>query len=67
MPSELEIESDRLAEFLDRNRLDGVLLEERRNFAWNPTVTGTRSEDTIPSTESRVLGTRCGAGLPWPP
>jgi Xaa-Pro aminopeptidase len=34
MPTELEIKSDRLAEFLDRHRLDGVLLQERRNFAW---------------------------------
>ncbi len=34
MPSELDIKSDRLAEFLDRSRLDGVLLQQRRNFAW---------------------------------
>jgi len=34
MPTELEIKSDRLAAFLDHHRLDGVLLQERRNFAW---------------------------------
>ena len=34
MPSELEIKSDRLAEFLNNCHLDGVLLQERRNFAW---------------------------------
>src|ERR1700678_1496023 len=32
--SELQIKQDRLAEFLDRHKLDGVLLTERPNFSW---------------------------------
>jgi Xaa-Pro dipeptidase len=37
--SELEIKSKRLVEYLDRYRIDGVLLSERANFAW---ITGGR-------------------------
>jgi Xaa-Pro aminopeptidase len=51
MASELEIKSDRLAEFLDRNRLDGVLLQERRNFAW---ITG--GADNHVADDTRVGG-----------
>jgi Xaa-Pro aminopeptidase len=34
MSSEFEIKSKKLTEFLDRQRLDGVLYSERANFAW---------------------------------
>src|SRR4051812_9739441 len=34
MPNELQTKQQRLAEFLDRHQLDGVLLTNRNNFAW---------------------------------
>ena len=34
MPTEIEIKTARLHEFLDRHHLDGVLLTRRDNFAW---------------------------------
>jgi Xaa-Pro aminopeptidase len=34
MSSEFEIKSKRVSELLDRQRLDGILLTERANFAW---------------------------------
>jgi hypothetical protein len=34
MASEIDIKMRRLGEFLDRHKLDGVLLTLRSNFAW---------------------------------
>ena len=39
MSTEMQIKRERLAEFLERHQLDGVLLWQRNNFAW---VTGGR-------------------------
>ncbi|MEO6435681.1 MAG: hypothetical protein ABIP55_07950 [Tepidisphaeraceae bacterium] len=34
MASELEIKAQRLGAFLDKHRLDGVLLTKREHFSW---------------------------------
>src|SRR4051812_47222493 len=39
MPTEIEVKTQRLSEFLDHHSLDGVLLTLRSNFSW---ITGGR-------------------------
>lgn len=48
---EIQTKQRRLAEFLDRHRLDGVLLQQRGNFAW---ITGGRDNHIANNTEAGV-------------
>ena len=48
---EIQTKQRRLAEFLERHRLDGVLLQQRANFAW---ITGGRDNHIANNTESGV-------------
>ena len=48
---EIQTKQRRLAEFLDRHGLDGVLLQHRANFAW---ITGGRDNHIANNTESGV-------------
>ena len=48
---EIQTKQRRLAEFLDRHRLDGVLLQQRANFAW---ITGGRDNHIANNTEAGV-------------
>ena len=48
---EIQTKQRRLAEFLGRHRLDGVLLQQRANFAW---ITGGRDNHIANNTESGV-------------
>jgi Xaa-Pro aminopeptidase len=48
---EIQTKQRRLAEFLDRHGLDGVLLQQRGNFAW---ITGGRDNHIANNTEAGV-------------
>ena len=48
---EIQTKQKRLAEFLDRHGLDGVLLQQRANFAW---ITGGRDNHIANNTEAGV-------------
>src|SRR2546423_14552902 len=48
---EIQIKQRRLGEFLDGHRLDGVLLQQRANFAW---ITGGRDNHIANNTEAGV-------------
>ena len=48
---EIQTKQRRLADFLDRHGLDGVLLQQRANFAW---ITGGRDNHIANNTESGV-------------
>ena len=48
---EIQTKQRRLAEFLDRHNLDGVLLQQRANFAW---ITGGRDNHIANNTEAGV-------------
>lgn len=48
---EIQTKQRRLAEFLDRHGLDGVLLQQRANFAW---ITGGRDNHIANNTEAGV-------------
>ena len=48
---EIQTKQRRLAEFLERHRLDGVLLQQRANFAW---ITGGRDNHIANNTEAGV-------------
>src|SRR4051812_31890453 len=48
MGDEIQIKLSRLGTFLDRHRLDGVLLRQRNNFAW---ITGGK-DNHIPNNQS---------------
>src|SRR6476620_8471974 len=58
MVDEIQTKLERLAAFLDRHRLQGVLLRQRNNFAW---ITGGR-DNHIPNNQSAgvasILATR---------
>ena len=49
---EIQTKQRRLAEFLDRHDLDGVLLQQRANFAW---ITGGRDNHIANNTEAGVV------------
>ena len=48
---EIQTKQRRLAEYLDRHHLDGVLLQQRANFAW---ITGGRDNHIANNTEAGV-------------
>lgn len=56
---EIQTKQRRLAEFLDRHGLDGVLLQQRANFAW---ITGGRDNHIANNTEAGVAAILATAG-----
>jgi len=58
MPSELEIKLDRLSRFLDRHKLDGVLLTRRDNFAWITCGKDNHIANNTPMGVASILATR---------
>jgi Xaa-Pro aminopeptidase len=59
--TELQIKQDRLAEFLDRHRLDGVLLGRRNNFAWITGGRDNRIANFSPAGVAYILAGRDGS------
>jgi Xaa-Pro aminopeptidase len=56
---EIQTKQRRLADFLDRHGLDGVLLQQRANFAW---ITGGRDNHIANNTETGVAAILATAG-----
>src|SRR3954468_17083695 len=56
---EIQTKQRRLGEFLDRHGLDGVLLQQRANFAW---ITGGRDNHIANNTEAGVAAVYATAG-----
>jgi Xaa-Pro aminopeptidase len=60
MSSESDIKLQRLAEFLDRRGLDGVLLTRRENFAWITCGRDNHIPNNSPQGVASILATRDG-------
>src|SRR5690348_1409637 len=61
--NELDIKQKRLAEFLDRHHLDGVLLCRRNNFAWITGGKDNRIANFTPVGVASILAMRDGSRL----
>src|SRR5688500_18720804 len=60
MPSELEIKTKRVADFCDRNQLDGVLLTQRSNFSWITCGRDNHIANNSPIGVASILATKDG-------
>jgi Xaa-Pro dipeptidase len=60
MASELQIKTQRLVEFLERNALDGVLLNRRDNFSWITCGRDNHIANNTPGGVATILATRDG-------
>ncbi len=58
MATELDIKLHRLNEFLDRHKLDGVLLQNRNNFAWITCGKDNHIPNDTPKGVTAILATR---------
>src|SRR3954463_14796586 len=58
--TELDVKQHRLAEFLDRHRLEGVLLQRRNNFAWITCGRDNHIANNSPAGVAAILATRDG-------
>src|SRR5262245_29555435 len=58
MPTEFDIKQSHLNEFLERHKLDGVLLTMRNNFAWITGGRDNRIANTTPVGVASILATR---------
>jgi len=56
--TELDIKQKRLNDFLDRHQLDGVLLQNRNNFAWITCGKDNRIPNNSPQGVTAILATR---------
>lgn len=60
MDNEIKIKMARLAEFLDRHRLDGVFLNHRASFAW---ITGGKDNHIAGNSPNGVAGIIANRGV----
>jgi Xaa-Pro aminopeptidase len=61
MPTELETKQKRLADFLERHGLDGVLLTRRDNFSWITCGRDNHIANNTPGGVATIYATRDGA------
>jgi len=58
MATELDIKQRRLSDFLDRHKLDGVVLQNRNNFAWITCGRDNHIANNSPQGVTAILATR---------